>query len=71
MPINAASTRRHALALYFLGLGLIMLGAALMDYFDSLIPMATCASAGLMLSAPLVQQLVWRFLGRPLDRSAE
>lgn len=59
------------MSLYFLGLGLIMLGAGLMDYFDSLIPMAACASAGLMLSAPLIQQLVQRFLGRPLDRSAE
>lgn len=49
--------------LYFLGLGFIMLGACLMDYFDSLIPMAACASAGLMLSAPLIKQLVRRFLG--------
>lgn len=59
------------MSLYFLGLGFILLGAVLMDYFDSLIPMAACASAGLMLSAPLIKQLVQRFLGRPLGRSAE
>lgn len=57
--------------LYFLGLGFIMLGAGLMDYFDSLVPMAACASAGVMLSAPLVKQLVRRFLGRRMDQSAD
>ena len=59
------------MSLYFLGLGFILRGAGLMDYFDSLIPMAACASAGLMLSAPLIKQLVQRFLGRPLGSSAE
>ncbi|MBA4110487.1 MAG: hypothetical protein C0487_12935 [Leptothrix sp. (in: Bacteria)] len=62
MPINAASTNERAVPLYFLGLGFIMLGACLMDYFDSLVPMAACASAGLMLSAPLIKQLGRRFL---------
>ncbi|MDO9003776.1 MAG: hypothetical protein Q7V20_10020 [Aquabacterium sp.] len=71
MPTNAASTQGHAVPLYFLGLGFIMLGACLMDYFDSLVPMAACASAGLMLSAPLIKQRVQRFMGRTLDRSAE
>lgn len=64
MPTNAASTQVNAVPLYFLGLGFIMLGACLMDYFDSLVPMAACASAGLMLSLPLVKQLARRFLDR-------
>lgn len=57
--------------MYFLGLGFIMLGACLMDYFDSLVPMAACASAGLMFSSPLIKQLARRFVSRrPLDHSA-
>jgi hypothetical protein len=64
MPINAASAQRQAVNLYFLGLGCVMAGACLMDYFDSLLPLAAGTSTALMLSLPLLQQLKHRYLAR-------
>lgn len=67
MPILAVSARRHAVNLYFLGLGFVMLGAGLMTYFDSLAPMAAGTATWLMLSLPLFQQLKLRYLGTPQE----
>jgi hypothetical protein len=50
--------------LYCLGLSLILVGAWLMDHFGSVWLMAMCASAGLMLSAPLLRELWQGFVGR-------
>lgn len=64
MPSSLPRPHRRARNQYFLGLGLIFGGAYLMDLFDSVLPMAMGASAGLMLSAPLVRALGLRFLGK-------
>lgn len=71
MPMNAASAQRHAVNLYFLGLGFVMLGACLMDYCDSLAPMAACTSTALLLSVPLFRELKLRYSRRGAVRSGE
>ncbi|MEO7337504.1 MAG: hypothetical protein ABIV63_13070 [Caldimonas sp.] len=53
--------------LYLLGLGLIFLGAWSMGEFGSMLPMALACSAGLMLSAPLLRQLVRGAVGSASD----
>jgi hypothetical protein len=58
----AALVRRRSVRLYALGQGFILLGAGLMDYFGSVLPLALCGSAGLMLCAPLVREMGARFL---------
>lgn len=68
MPTHAVSTQRHAVNLYLLGLGFVMLGAFLMDWFDSTLPMAACASTALMLCLPLFRQLALRHRGRVSGR---
>jgi hypothetical protein len=54
--------RNPPMRLYLLGHGLILLGAWLTDVTGSMLPMALCASAALMLSVPLLKQLTARFL---------
>lgn len=56
--------QRRTVRLYALGQGCVLLGAGLMDYFGSVIPLALCGSAALMLCAPLVRELGGRFLNR-------
>lgn len=63
MPTLAVSAQRHAVNLYFLGLGFVMLGAGLMTWFDSPAPMAAGTATWLMLSLPLFKQLKLRYLG--------
>jgi hypothetical protein len=46
--------------LYLLGLACIFGGAWAMGEYRSVLPMALASSAGLMLSAPLLRQLVMR-----------
>lgn len=67
MPSSLPKSNRRARNQYFLGLGLIFCGAYLMDRFGSVLPMALGASAGLMLSAPLVRELGLRFLGKKVS----
>ncbi|RZI84106.1 MAG: hypothetical protein EOP38_10255 [Rubrivivax sp.] len=64
MPSPLPSVRQRARNQYCLGLASIFLGAYLMDRFGSVLPMAMGASAGLMLSVPLLRELGLRFLGR-------
>lgn len=59
-----ALLQRRTVRLYALGQGLILLGAGLMDYFGSVIPLALCASAAIMLCTPLVRELATRLLNR-------
>ena len=54
------SPRRRPLRLYLLGLALIFAGAWAMGESGSMLPMALASSAGLMLSAPLLRQLIQR-----------
>ena len=56
------SPQRRPLRLYLLGLALIFAGAWAMGEYGSMLPMALASSAGLMLSAPLLRQLVARAL---------
>jgi hypothetical protein len=63
MPIIPMLQRR-TVRLYALGQGFILFGAGLMDYFGSVLPMALCGSAGLMLCAPLARELGERWFGR-------
>lgn len=55
-----ATVRGRPLRLYLLGLALIFAGAWAMGESGSMVPMALAASAGLMLSAPLLRQLLRR-----------
>ena len=60
MTPNPAASRRRALRLYFAGQGTIVLGAAAMTWTHSFAPMALAASAGLMLTVPLVRDIATR-----------
>lgn len=53
--------RRPSMRLYLLGHLLILVGAALMELTQSMLPMALAASAALMLMVPLLRQLGARF----------
>lgn len=64
MPINAVSASRGAVNFYVGGLACIMVGACLMDYFDSLAPLAAGVATAMMLSAPLFRLLTLRYLAR-------
>ncbi len=64
MPSSLPKSTRRARNQYVLGMGLIFCGAYLMDLFGSVLPMAMGASAGLMLSAPLVRERALRFLDK-------
>jgi hypothetical protein len=61
--------QRRSVRLYAMGQGAILLGAGLMDHFGSVIPMALCGSAGLMLCAPLVREMGARLLSRVRDHA--
>ena len=52
--------RQRPAQLYFLGMGLILIGAWSIEATGSYVPMALATSAGLMLSAPLVRQRIAR-----------
>jgi hypothetical protein len=54
------TVRGRPFRLYLLGLALIFAGAWAMGEFGSMVPMAFASSAGLMLSAPLLRQLLRR-----------
>ena len=54
------SPQCRPLRLYLLGLALIFAGAWAMGEYHSMLPMALASSAGLMLSAPLLRQLIQR-----------
>ena len=69
-PTQAAS-RRRALRLYFAGQGTIVLGAAAMAWTPSFAPMALAASAGLMLTMPLVRDIASRRRVKVKARRAE
>ena len=56
------SPQHRPLRLYLLGLASIFAGAWAMGEYGSMLPMALASSAGLMLSAPLLRQLVERAL---------
>jgi len=56
--------QRRTVRLYVLGQGCILLGTGLMDSFGSVVPMALCGSAGLMLCTPLVREFGGRLLAR-------
>lgn len=64
MPSSLPRLSRRAKNQYILGMGLIFCGAYLMDIFGSVLPMAMGASAGLMLSTPLMKELSLRFLNK-------
>ncbi|RZL09547.1 MAG: hypothetical protein EOP40_09465 [Rubrivivax sp.] len=57
-------TRQRAFRLYALGQGAILVGAWLMHQSGSMLPLALGASAGLMLTAPLVKHFGARFARR-------
>lgn len=54
--------------LYVFGLGLIFAGAWAMAEYGSMLPMALASSAGLMLGAPLLRQLLRRATQPARDR---
>ncbi len=60
MTTNRTASRRRAMRLYIAGQGTIVLGAAAMTWMHSFAPMALAASAGLMLTAPLVRDIASR-----------
>ncbi|MET0382802.1 MAG: hypothetical protein ABW032_05210 [Burkholderiaceae bacterium] len=60
MNAHRTASRRRALRLYVAGQGTIVLGAAAMTWTHSFAPMALAASAGLMLTVPLVRDLATR-----------
>ena len=51
---------RRPLRLYLLGQALIFIGAGLIEPTGSLLPMALCGSAALLLTWPLVRELATR-----------
>jgi hypothetical protein len=55
-----ASLQGRPLQLYLLGHGSIFVGAWAMAEFGSMVPMALASSAALMLSAPMLRQLLAR-----------
>lgn len=63
-----AAFNRRPFQLYLLGLLCIFAGAWAMGEYHSMVPMALASSAGLMLGAPLLRQLVLRAL-RPAASS--
>ena len=69
--MNAIPTPRRALRLYFAGQGTIVLGAAAMTWTHSFAPMALAASAGLMLTMPLVRDIASRRRVKVKARRAE
>ena len=62
-----ATVRGRPFRLYLLGLLCIFAGAWAMGASGSMLPMAAASAAGLMLSVPLLRQLVQRAL-RPVAR---
>lgn len=56
-PTAAPLTRQKALRLYALGQGAIVVGAYFMQESGSMAPMALGASAGIMLTMPLLRQM--------------
>jgi hypothetical protein len=60
MNQDRSTSRRRALKLYALGQGTVVLGAAAMTALHSYVPMALAASAALMLTMPLVQDVIER-----------
>ena len=60
MPAMRQFLRQRPAQLYFLGMGLIFIGAWSIEATGSYVPMAMATSAGLMLSAPLVRQRIAR-----------
>jgi hypothetical protein len=61
MPAMRHLLRPTAFRRYALGQGLVLLGAASIEPTGSLVPMALCTSAGVMLSLPYVRERVLRF----------
>jgi hypothetical protein len=61
--MNRPTTDRRPLRRYLFGLGLVVLGAGLMEWFNSWLPLALAGSAALMLTVPLVQQIATRKRG--------
>ena len=61
MPAMRHFLRHRTLRHYALGQGLILLGAASIGPTGSLLPMALCTSAGVMLSVPYVRERFARF----------
>lgn len=57
-------TRQRAFRLYALGQGAILVGAWFMHQTGSMLPLALGASAGLMLTAPLVKHFGSRLARR-------
>lgn len=51
---------RRPLHGWLLGLALVVLGAGLMEWLDSWLPLALAGSAALMLTVPLVRQIAAR-----------
>ena len=62
MRKHPAARPSRPFQLYLLGLLCIFAGAWAMGEYGSMLPMALASSAGLMLSAPLLRQLVERAL---------
>lgn len=60
----APISRQRAFRLYALGQGAILVGAYLMHHTGSMMPLALGASAGLMLTAPLVKSFGARLMRR-------
>ena len=60
MTSTRTASRRRALRLYFAGQATIVVGAAAMTWMHSFAPMALAASAGLMLTVPLVRDIATR-----------
>ena len=56
--------RQRSMRWYLLGHFCILVGAWLMETMDSMVPMALCSSAALLLSVPLLRQLATRFSRR-------
>ena len=63
-----AAVHGRPFQLYLLGLAFIFAGAWAMAEYASMLPMALASSAGLMLGAPLLRQLLRRALQPARDR---
>jgi len=57
MKIDRIASRRRALRLWLAGQATILVGAAVMAWTHSFIPMALAGSAALMMTVPLVKAL--------------